>query len=264
MSTDPFRYVSKASNVIKLLARQVWYMTRAEAPNIWIGRGWDEPSSSFEHGTGRALDIIVSEKVGRRPTVTQRYAGNLVANWLIRYAEALNIRHIIWNGKIWRRRYASQGWGTLPGRNSKSSVSDWHYDHIHVYLDDTNGYVPNAPLLLSAKPAPPKPKPTPPKTGVSQTRTVSLSGLLNAANTDPPRKDTRTTNWSAVLPVEDALVAEKLLDVKHADGHFGTATVEAYKKWQERLGYRGKDADGIPGMVSLTKLGNSHGFKVTK
>ena len=40
----------------------------------------------------------------------------------------------------------------------------------------------------------------------------------------------------------------------------GAAT---YQKWQQSLGYSGKDADGIPGEVSLSRLGARFGFKVT-
>ncbi|MEK8170586.1 peptidoglycan-binding protein [Streptomyces sp. M19] len=62
--------------------------------------------------------------------------------------------------------------------------------------------------------------------------------------------------------MEKALVAEGLLAKSLADGHFGTATVDAYAAWQRRCGYSGKSADGIPGKTTLTKLGSAHGFKV--
>ena len=91
---------------------------------------------------------------------------------------------------------------------------------------------------------------------------VSLSGLINAALTDPPKPNQNTTNWGAVLPVEEALAKEALLARKYVDGHFGTITVSAYSQWQKKLGYRGKDADGIPGRASLVALGNKHGFSV--
>jgi hypothetical protein len=40
-----------------------------------------------------------------------------------------------------------------------------------------------------------------------------------------------------------------------ADGHFGRATTTAYLKYQRSLGYRGIDANGIPGPQSLSRLG---------
>ena len=60
---------------------------------------------------------------------------------------------------------------------------------------------------------------------------------------------------------------EGLLAKTYLDGHFGTTTVEAYRKWQLKL-YPGAStapggaADGIPGNDSLTRLGEKHGFTV--
>jgi hypothetical protein len=91
--------------------------------------------------------------------------------------------------------------------------------------------------------------------------TVDLSRLRAAARQDPPSSGQRVT-YSGVRVVEDALVQEGLLARSLADGHFGTATLTAYSRWQQRLGYRGADADGIPGRASLDRLGAKHGFDV--
>jgi len=96
---------------------------------------------------------------------------------------------------------------------------------------------------------------TPPK------RVVDLSKLIAAAKSDPPKRGT-PVSYPAAEYVEAALVAEGLLSRQYADGHMGTATRSAYSLWQQRLGYRGRDADGIPGKTSLTKLGQRHGFTV--
>lgn len=61
--------------------------------------------------------------------------------------------------------------------------------------------------------------------------------------------------------VQRALVAEKMLE-EHRRGLYGPRTKDAYSRWQRHLGFSGSDANGIPGEVSLTKLGNQHGFKV--
>jgi peptidoglycan hydrolase-like protein with peptidoglycan-binding domain len=91
--------------------------------------------------------------------------------------------------------------------------------------------------------------------------TVDLSKLVAAARRDPPRAGT-PVSYSEARIVEQALAAEGLLDERYVDGHFGTATVTAYARWQRRCGYAGRDADGIPGKTSLTKLGQRHGFTV--
>jgi hypothetical protein len=39
------------------------------------------------------------------------------------------------------------------------------------------------------------------------------------------------------------------------DGCFGKSTQDAYAAWQRRCGFTGDDADGIPGRISLQRLG---------
>lgn len=48
------------------------------------------------------------------------------------------------------------------------------------------------------------------------------------------------------------------------DGDYGPKTKAAYKAWQESLGFTGSDADGLPGITSLTRLGAKYGFNVTR
>lgn len=93
---------------------------------------------------------------------------------------------------------------------------------------------------------------------------VSLSKLIEAARTDPPRSSTKARYPTGTRRVEAALLAEGLLPRQYRDrlGHFGSKTVEAYAAWQRKCGYTGRDADGIPGKASLTKLGAKHGFTV--
>lgn len=98
--------------------------------------------------------------------------------------------------------------------------------------------------------------PTPPPQPV-----VDLSRLVTAARTDPDASGTPVT-YEGVKTVERALVAEGLLTAAYADGHYGTQTVSAYAAWQRRCGYSGADADGIPGMSTLSRLGAEHGFTV--
>jgi len=95
---------------------------------------------------------------------------------------------------------------------------------------------------------------------------VDLSQLQAAARLDPARPQGGTTAGSAddVRIVEAALVKAGLLSPAYAgDGSYGSLTVKAYAAWQRHLGYTGSDADGIPGLTSLTRLGARYGFKVT-
>ncbi|MGW0550570.1 N-acetylmuramoyl-L-alanine amidase [Streptomyces altiplanensis] len=105
-------------------------------------------------------------------------------------------------------------------------------------------------------------EPTPPPPPGVKKPSVDLSRLVAAAKSDPPKRGT-PISYYGVKTVETALVAEGLLSREVADGHYGTATITAYAAWQRRLGYSGKDADGVPGTESLKKLGARRGFTVT-
>jgi hypothetical protein len=90
--------------------------------------------------------------------------------------------------------------------------------------------------------------------------TVDMEMVLLGCQVDPPKPGTDTTPGAAghVLAVEQALLAEGLLDSAQVDGHYGTATLTAYAAWQRSLGFSGIDANGVPGRTSLTQLGAGH------
>lgn len=60
---------------------------------------------------------------------------------------------------------------------------------------------------------------------------------------------------------DDISLVQSALNVK-VTGKWDAATKTAYAKYQNTLGFKGKDADGIAGKTSLTKLGQQYGFKV--
>lgn len=62
--------------------------------------------------------------------------------------------------------------------------------------------------------------------------------------------------------VQSALVDLAGATTLAVDGHYGDATKEAYKLWQHKLGFHGKDADGVPGKKSMTELAKRYGFKL--
>jgi hypothetical protein len=172
----------------------------------------------------------------------------------------------------WNRYRTGRRTGWYSSGYSESS----HLWHVHLsffraYNNDWNRMLGVAEVLRSlpagnlgwrgsSTPTPPRP-PTPPP---SQP-TVSLSALIRAAKADPGRRQGGTTAGSVddVKIVESALRKAGLLSAQYAgDGSFGSSSVKAYGAWQRRCGYSGKDANGIPGTVSLTRLGRKYGFKV--
>lgn len=93
--------------------------------------------------------------------------------------------------------------------------------------------------------------------GVSSASTVAdMQDVLKAAQIDPQRAGEKPTPGSEddVWLVEQALRDKGLLDKKWVDGSFGTKTVDAYRAYQESLGYDDLAANGLPGASSLRKL----------
>lgn len=145
--------------------------------------------------------------------------------------------YVIWDGKIYSRTY---GW---QPRVYKGTNPHDHHAHVslqgmevsaaaaHAYAFDTSpwgvGETPSGPTLPA----------------------VRLHRVLDAAR--HPRKAWAPVN---VRRVQRAMVARGMRTVT-VNGKWDAATRQAYRTWQERLGYRGADANGLPGVRSLTLLG---------
>ncbi|MEU8678669.1 hypothetical protein [Streptomyces sp. NPDC048560] len=65
-----------------------------------------------------------------------------------------------------------------------------------------------------------------------------------------------------VRTVQRALIDRRRSIPDGATGFFGEQTKTAYAEEQQAQGYKGTDADGIPGCKSLTELGRHAGFPV--
>lgn len=67
---------------------------------------------------------------------------------------------------------------------------------------------------------------------------------------------------NSVLIVQKALKKEVGLNYLSGPGYFGPKTKAAYAAWQRKLGFKGADADGVPGPTSLTALAKKAGFDI--
>jgi hypothetical protein len=93
--------------------------------------------------------------------------------------------------------------------------------------------------------------------------TVHLWIVDMCAREDPNKPAGQTTNADQVSIVQGALRDEGFLKPNaFAVGRWDTTTRDAYAGWQGKCGYRGRDADGIPGMTTLSRLGAAHRFHV--
>ncbi|MCU0282425.1 MAG: SH3 domain-containing protein [Candidatus Nanopelagicales bacterium] len=70
------------------------------------------------HGSGRALDIMVSGGTG-----------DAVAAFVRANAGALGVTEVIWAQRIWTTQRAGDGW---RGMSDRGSATANHYDHVHV------------------------------------------------------------------------------------------------------------------------------------
>jgi hypothetical protein len=70
------------------------------------------------HGSGRALDIMVSGGTG-----------DAVAAFVRANAGALGVTEVIWAQRIWTTQRGGEGW---RGMSDRGSATANHYDHVHV------------------------------------------------------------------------------------------------------------------------------------
>lgn len=104
--------------------------------DCWVGDYRSGESSTSNHNTGNALDCTISNAIGTYPTDAQKEQGWKLANWLKKYATTLDVRYVIWQGKIWSVARSSEGWRNYT---ADSGVTGGHYDHVHVSMQNPYG-----------------------------------------------------------------------------------------------------------------------------
>ncbi|WP_157431187.1 coiled-coil domain-containing protein [Actinomadura hibisca] len=89
--------------------------------------GCARPGDPQDHGSGRACDFMESSG-GKMPSASARAHGDAVAQYIISNASGLGIKYVIWRQRIYDMR-GSGGWKPMSDRGS---VTQNHYDHVHV------------------------------------------------------------------------------------------------------------------------------------
>lgn len=93
-------------------------------------------------------------------------------------------------------------------------------------------------------------------TSTTALTSVDMARVLAAAQVEPRCGDrTGLSDNASTKLVQSALNAKGISTT--ADGWYGNGTTSAYATWQRRLGYSGIDANGLPGVTSLTNLGTN-------
>ena len=71
-----------------------------------------------DHGSGRAVDIMVSGEPGRK-----------IARYVQAHARALKVSYVIYEQRIWLAGKPTSQWKAMEDRGSRTAN---HYDHVHV------------------------------------------------------------------------------------------------------------------------------------
>ncbi|MEU1478876.1 N-acetylmuramoyl-L-alanine amidase [Streptomyces sp. NPDC005760] len=247
--------------------KEVCFNGRSDLPGPlchgWLGKTeglWMIGNGRANHAGAVDLDVLNALRAEQSPLPTDNQAnadGNDVlygleienlGNSEDPYPDAQYRQAVLWAAAICR----AHGWSEKsvaghkecqPGKIDPSFDMDDFRAAVKKQLAKTPGTTATTPA-----PTPSKPR-------------VDLSRLIAAAKTDPGAKQGHVTYMAGTNLVEAALVKLGYLGKAYAgDGSFGSTTVTAYGKWQYHLGYRGADANGIPGNKSLAELGKKSGL----
>ena len=205
--------------------------------------------------TDMRYDVLKADH-GRHMTQTQINTMHALLN---KYTTTSGKRVFGWGGDWQVGKFcdemhleAVQSWSPYSqGRNA--TVADFAnvQKKLHIKSDGTfsvvgkvvNPVVKPVPAVAVKKPA------TPPAPVPVAVKSVSVKDfVLGKSN-------------GSVVTVQKALAKEKHYGGA-IDGVFGPATRAGYAHWQKALGYSGAQANGIPGVASLTVLGTKYKFKV--
>lgn len=85
---------------------------------------------------------------------------------------------------------------------------------------------------------------------------VDMARVLAAAQVEPRCGDKAGLSDNASTRLVQSALRSRSISTT-VDGWYGNGTTSSYATWQRRLGYSGIDANGLPGVTSLTKLGTN-------
>jgi hypothetical protein len=99
-------------------ARSVYRAVCANFGRTVSAFGGYRPGDSGDHGSGRAVDIMVSGQPGWA-----------IARYVQAHARQLGVTYVIYQQKIWLAGHPTSQWRMMEDRGSRTAN---HYDHVHV------------------------------------------------------------------------------------------------------------------------------------
>ncbi|WP_427924673.1 N-acetylmuramoyl-L-alanine amidase [Streptomyces sp. cg40] len=257
--------------------RELCYNGRSDLPgplcHTWLGKTdglWMLAHGRANHAGAVDLDVLNALRAEKKlPNDNQANAdGNdclygleieNLGNGKDPYPDAQYHQAVLWAAALCR----AHGWSEKSVAGHKEvqpGKVDPSFD-----MDDFRADVKKQLAVTKTAPSkttkPSTPSKTTKPTGTASKPRVDLSRLIEAAQADPARKQGHVTYMAGTNLTEAALVKLGYLAKTYAgDGSFGSTTVAAYAKWQHHLGYTGAEANGIPGKISLSRLGDRTGL----
>jgi hypothetical protein len=137
----------RAVNLVKYVQAN-WDCSVYKPPTCVHGYGgWRKADVAPDHPGGYAVDFTIANAIGSYPSLQQVSFGWGMACFLQTNASKLGIQYIIWQGKIFNVKKATEGGAGGCGGNTVGwrdyscvpygtgcSLTEGHYDHIHVSL----------------------------------------------------------------------------------------------------------------------------------
>ena len=157
---------------------------------------------------------------------------------------------------------AIQNWS--PGSHgSNATIADFKnvQKRLGIRANGTTSIIQPVVNVFKPAPVPPKPVPSPKPNPVDKPvpvpkpTPVPVAVEISLAAVQPGKKNKQ------VVVVQEALHKLKYYGGP-INGVFDKNTRVAYSHWQTALGYKDADANGVPGVKSLTELGKKAVFKV--
>jgi hypothetical protein len=102
-------------------ARSVYRAVCAAFGHTVSAFGGYRPGDPGDHGSGRAVDIMVSGQPGLE-----------IARYVQAHARELHVKYVIYQQKIWLAGHPTSQWRLMEDRGSRTAN---HYDHVHVSVN---------------------------------------------------------------------------------------------------------------------------------
>ncbi len=117
---------AKTSSQRRLTAKtkRVLRAVRSKFPQVRSIGGY-RPTSSGEHGKGRALDVMLP----KWKSAKGKKLGKKISSWARSNAGRLKIWYVIYNQRIWNVQRKNDGWRKM--RNGGSATAN-HKNHVHI------------------------------------------------------------------------------------------------------------------------------------